>query len=72
MSKRLSKIKNSKTQCYWSLVTNINPIFGGNYMCEVTLHNKEIMQNLTCIITKFTVISIQKAMYSNAAKRLHK
>ena len=52
--------------------------FGGDYMCEVALpnreisfvYNKEILQKLTGIIPQATAISIQEALYSNDAKRL--
>lgn len=54
--------------------------FGGDYMCEVALpnreisfvYNKEILQKLTGIIPQATAISIQEALYSNDAKKLQK
>lgn len=54
--------------------------FGGDYMCEVSLpnreiafvYNKEIMQKLTDIIPQTTAIGIQEALYSKDAQKLQK
>lgn len=54
--------------------------FGGDYMCEVALpnkeisfvYNKEILQKLTDMIPQSSAIGIQEALYSGDAERLQK
>lgn len=54
--------------------------FNGDYMCEVSLpnreiaivYNKEILQKFTDMIPQAAAISIQEALYSNDAARLQK
>lgn len=61
-------------------VLRADSAFGGDYMCEVALpnreiafvYNKEILQKLTDIIPQATAISIQEALYSNDVQRLQK
>ena len=61
-------------------VVKAEPSFSGDYMCEVSLpnreimfvYNKEILQKLTDMIPQATAISIQEALYSNDAQRLRK
>lgn len=58
----------------------VNSTFGGDYMCEVALPNreiafvyhKEILQKLNDMIPQAVSISIQEALYSNDVKRLQK
>lgn len=61
-------------------VVRVDPVFSGDYMCEVELpnreiafvYNKEILQKLVGIIPQAAAISIQEALYSNDAQRLQK
>ncbi|MCI8550903.1 MAG: AAA family ATPase [Lachnospiraceae bacterium] len=54
--------------------------FGGDYMCEVALpnreiafvYNKEILQKLAYMIPQSTAVSIHEALYSNDGKKLQK